>query len=172
MWCSAAWICQSQHSFTYKFNRCFAPFHTSVWPLVTNPQKALNDQNKQTHIQTSWEFVVHVGIHRLCDVFFCCVVVLCCSLCSHTLYSQRIATSLCVFHAVCSLCFTLSAQEGLLILESCQMFIFFFFFFFFNLVSGAALNNVVSFSSEIKNKNLKKVPFFFFFLHKQNLESQ
>lgn len=139
-------------------NRCFAPFHSSVWPWVANPQKALNDQNKQTHIQTSWEFVVHVGIHWLCDVFFCCVVVLCCCLSSHTLHTQHIATSLCVFHAVCSLCFTLSAQEGLLILESCQMFFFLFFFLTLLLV---LLQTTLSLS--LKKKKSFKVPALFLF---------
>lgn len=109
------WLNESHSAcFAYKFNRRFAPFHSSLWPWVANPQKALRDQNKQTHIQTSWEFVVHWGIHRLCDVFFfCCLVqcyfVLCC--CVSSLHTQHIATSLCVcvcVHAACYPRFTLS----------------------------------------------------------------
>lgn len=115
----------------YKFNRCFASFHSSVWPWVANPQKALNDQNKQTHIQTSWEFVVHVGIHWLCDVFFSCVV-LCCCVSSCTLHTQHIATSLCAFHAACSLCFTLSLLRKVFWFWKAVRW---FFIFFFNLVS-------------------------------------
>lgn len=58
-----------------------------------------------------WEFIGFVMFSS---------VVLCCLLSSHRLPTQHIATSLCVFHAARSLCFTLSAQEGLLILEKSE----------------------------------------------------
>lgn len=52
----------------------------------------------------TWEFIGFV--------MFSSVVLLCCCLSSHTPHTQHIATSLCVFHAVCSLCFTLCSGRS------------------------------------------------------------
>lgn len=107
VWHSAEWRRQGQHCFAYKFNRCFALFHSSVWPWAANPQKGLNNQNRQTHKQTSREFVAHLGIHCLCEVCFCCVVLLFqLSRASHAAYCHLTVSvsrwMLPVFHTVCS----------------------------------------------------------------------